>query len=135
MTRRRLNELALPTHCLQCCKPWKRCTCSELTTAAYRARQAALMTEATFQANVVRQAREWGWQVQYNTIAYRSPTGWPDLYLVRGERIVVAELKTMTGVVKEKQAKWLFRQWATGKIECFIWRPDYEHQIAEVLAP
>lgn len=93
------------------------------------------ISEKQFQANVVRQAREWGWWVHHETIAYRSGAGMPDLTLVRGSRIVYAELKTMRGKVTPSQAEVIALLMATGKVEAYIWRPDAWEEIGRVLAP
>lgn len=95
----------------------------------------ASLTEKQFQSNVVRQARTWGWWVHHQTISYRSGAGLPDLLLIRGDRIVFAELKSMKGRVSPAQQDVIERIRATGKAEAYIWRPDQDEEIAEVLRP
>ena len=59
-------------------------------------------TEAAFQARVTRYAEEQGWQWMHigrvgkytaNGAKGTLGTGWPDLIMVRGQRMVAAELK------------------------------------------
>lgn len=99
-----------------------------------RALLAAELSEKQFQANVVRYAVEMGWKVYYDTVAYRSPEGWCDLYMVRGCRSVVAELKAMRNKgLTEDQKAWLAAHAATKKTEIYIWLPDRWEEIEEVL--
>lgn len=100
----------------------------------------ASLTEKQFQANVVCQAKAWGWDVTYQTISQRSPDGWPDLFMVRGEEIIVAELKTTKAKLGPNnptvaQRKKLTLLWQTGVMRVFVWTPLQQHQIDEVLAP
>jgi hypothetical protein len=127
------RRLARPSRCLVCQQPNEDGHVCE-------ARRVMVLEEdsrgeAEFQRNIVRQAKEWGWKEQHNTIAYRSPAGWPDLYMVRGSRVVIAELKLLKGKVSPEQAGWLLALAGVPWHEVFVWRPGYWHQIHEVLAP
>lgn len=82
-----------------------------------------LVSEAAFQEAVRGYARLTGWAEHVVWDSRKSPEGWPDLTLVRGERIVMAELKTESGRLSPAQAEWLERLRATGKVEVFVWRP------------
>lgn len=56
--------------------------------------------------------------------------GWPDLTLVRDQRIVCAELKSGTGRLTTDQQLWLTRLEAAG-VECYVWRDtDYDEIVA-----
>lgn len=89
--------------------------------------------EGSFQAQLVAEAVRWGWKVHYTTISLRSPTGWLDLFMVRGTRMVAAELKSMRGKLSEKQRGWLVAWAATGKVEAYVWNPTCWQQIYGVL--
>ena len=46
-----------------------------------------------------------------------------DLVLVNATRVIVAELKTRTGKLTERQAVWLDMLRHTGLVEVYCWRP------------
>ena len=94
---------------------------------------AATLTEKEFQAQVVQLAKILGWKVQFHWRSFHSPAGWPDLTLVRRDRIIHAELKTQTGKVSDKQQEWLDALTATGKCEVHVWRPADFDMLTEVL--
>ena len=58
--------------------------------------------------------------------------GFPDLILVRGDRLLAAELKTESGTLTPAQSEWLEALAAAG-METFVWRPDDWDAIAKVL--
>jgi hypothetical protein len=58
--------------------------------------------------------------------------GFPDLVLVKGNRLVFAELKREKGKVTEAQKVWLKRLEATGA-ECYIWRPSQWEEVLAIL--
>lgn len=66
-------------------------------------------------------ARRW---LEYHTWnSQHSSKGFPDLCMVRGDRIIFAELKNMTRDVTDEQAEWIDTLRATGKAEAYVWRP------------
>ncbi len=101
------------------------------------------MNERDLEAGVLDIARLYGWRVVHFRPArtahgWRTPvaadgTGWPDLFMVRGPRLVAAELKSDRGRLTPAQAGWLDALAGAGA-ECHQWRPaDYPDAIAEVL--
>ena len=92
------------------------------------------MREADFQRQVVDLAKMYGWDVVWTWNSLHSPKGWPDLFMVRGERIVAAELKVNAELTYE-QRDWLRLLARTGKAEAFCWKPDCWFQIEQVLGP
>lgn len=48
--------------------------------------------------------------------------GFPDLVLVRGDRLIFAELKTLDGEMSDEQLDWMYDLWHTG-VECYLWTP------------
>lgn len=52
-----------------------------------------------------------------------TDTGFPDLFLVRGERAIAAELKRMHGRYRAGQEDWLAALAGVPGIESYTWRP------------
>ena len=49
--------------------------------------------------------------------------GWPDYFCIRGERVIVIEVKSKVGQLSENQKGWLAAFRCAG-IECYLWRPQ-----------
>lgn len=101
------------------------------------------MTESDLLRGVLDLCRLLGWRTIHVRPArtahgWRTPVqgdgaGWPDLFMVRGGRLVAAELKADKGHVTGEQTAWL-EALARAGAETFTWRPtDYPEAIAEVL--
>ncbi len=58
--------------------------------------------------------------------------GFPDLILVRGDRIIAAELKVGKGKCTTEQDEWL-TAFAIALIESCVWHPDRWETIKEIL--
>lgn len=89
-----------------------------MTVAVARSRTALLaaVSEADFQAEVVRRAELHGWLCHHARPArtergWRTPVqgkpGFPDLVLARGGRLLLWELKTTRGKASVDQQQWL----------------------------
>ena len=77
------------------------------------------LSEADFQKMVVDMAHRLGWKtfavrrsaaVSAETgkvVSYVTSEGWPDLVLVKGDKIIFWELKSDTGLLEPKQHEWL----------------------------
>jgi hypothetical protein len=74
-----------------------------------------------------------GWRVYHTHDSRRSATGFPDLAMVRGGRLVFAELKTSRGRVGRDQAGWLDALAGCGAVESYLWRPADWATIERVL--
>jgi hypothetical protein len=98
------------------------------------------ITEAGWQAQVQQLATGYGWRWWHapdnrpiTTAGGRRyvqavRAGFPDLVLVRGHRLVFAELKRETGTTSPEQDEWLSALRDTGRAEVYVWRPrDLEH--------
>lgn len=105
-------------------------------------------SERDFQAHVIDMAHKLGWWVAWfrpvrvqregGSVYYETPIGadgkgWLDLYMTRGERAVVAELKVGQNKVTPEQQEWIAAHRATG-VEVYVWTPQDQHEINEVLA-
>jgi hypothetical protein len=99
--------------------------------------------ETDFQSAVIEAAQFLGWRVAHfragrTANGWRTPVagdgaGFPDLVLVRGPRLVVAELKSHRGQVTSRQQLWLDDLVAVPGIEVHVWRPDDWTQIENTL--
>lgn len=96
--------------------------------ATYAASAAALdgaYTEKAWAQVVVDYAELRGWLVYRTWRSDHSPAGYPDLTMVRGARLVVAELKSQKGKLSPAQTGWLARLGAVPGIEVYgPWRPS-----------
>ena len=90
------------------------------------------ISEAQFQAQVIRYAELMGWRAYHTYDSRRSAAGFPDLVLVKRPRIVFAELKSGRGRVSPSQAAWLAELRACRQ-EVFCWRPSDWEEIERVL--
>ena len=90
--------------------------------AEVRARQAAAMTEAQLLNTVRRACKEAGWMHVHQHNSQRTEPGWPDCFMVKGDRILVRELKTQVGRITEHQARWLDALAGAG-LDVGVWRP------------
>jgi len=96
------------------------------------------------QDQIIELAEQWlGWQTMHIRPArtkhgWKTPVqgalgkGWPDLVMLRGGRIIAAEMKTDKGKVTPEQADVIGLLQAAG-VETYIWRPKYWDDIVEVL--
>lgn len=98
-----------------------RTTTSTLATPA-TAGSAVPLSEKQLQQAVIDLARLLGFAVYHTHDSRRSVSGYPDLTLAKGRRLIFAELKTAKGRVKPLQQEWLDRLQRTGA-EAYVWRP------------
>lgn len=88
----------------------------------YAQMMAAGMKERDLQALVVRLARSLGWLAYHTFDSRRSEPGFPDLVLVREDRVLFRELKTEKGRATPAQKTWLAALTAAG-MDAGLWRP------------
>ena len=91
------------------------------------------VTEEEFMRSVVGIAEARGWLVYHTHDSRRSQRGFPDLTLVRGPRIIFAELKTVTGKLRTAQRHWLAALRDTAA-EVYVWRPLDMRLVEETLS-
>ena len=94
----------------------------------------ALWTEKVFQGHVERLAQGLGWRTYHTWNSMRSVKGFPDLVLVRGERLVFVELKAERKKLTREQEEWRGDLLASGRCECYVWRPSNWDALGEVLS-
>lgn len=107
-----------------------------------------LMSETELQEAVIMLARYRDWLWYHTHDSRRSNAGFPDLVLVRGERLIFAELKSEKGRTTPNQREWLDSigdvaaaaandTWGkiAAPIQAFLWRPSdlRSGRIAEAL--
>ena len=90
-------------------------------------------SEAGFQAAILELASLRGWRSFHDQDSRRSQPGFPDLCLVRGGRVLFAELKTERGQLRQEQREWLAMLGMCSGIETYLWRPSSWRQIETVL--
>jgi hypothetical protein len=78
-------------------------------------------------------AQACGWRRYHTWLSKHSPAGFPDEVLVRGGRLVFAELKSAKGKLSADQEAWLEELRAVPGIEIYVWRPEDMDEIARVL--
>lgn len=90
------------------------------------------MPERAVQSFVKEAAARFGWLYYHTRDSRGSDPGFPDCCLVRGERLIFAELKSTKGRTSPAQAEWLERLRGCG-IEVYLWRPaDLDEIIAKL---
>ncbi len=92
------------------------------------------LSESEFQGLVVDVAEQFGWLTYHTFDSRRSGPGFPDLVLVRGDRVVFAELKSQSGRLSADQRVWLERLTGAGTVEAYLWRPSDEVIVVKLLA-
>ena len=102
-----------------------------------------VQSERDFQTAVVRYARIMGWRIahfrpaQMRSGAWATPMqgdpGFPDLVMVRGGRVVFAELKRVGKKPQDLQSAWLDDLKACDGVEVYVWTADHWDAIEVVL--
>lgn len=91
------------------------------------------MLETPFRDRVViPAAKRHGWKCYFTWNSRHSPSGYPDLTMVR-ERVIWAELKSDKGTVSPDQHEWLTALTNAG-CECYVWKPGDEAEIERILS-
>lgn len=98
------------------------------------------LSEAQWQALVIREAMlaKWAYYHPPDNIPYKGNkkqnivAGFPDLTLVRKDRLIFVELKAEKGRITEAQKVWLKRLSDAGA-ECYLWRPSDYDTVMEIL--
>jgi len=91
------------------------------------------MSEAELQEAVMAAAQQLGWRRAHFRPAmtkhgWRTPVsgdgkGFPDLLLVKGDRLLVVELKAEKGVVSDEQKEWFAAFNGVPCVEVYLWQP------------
>jgi len=102
------------------------------------------ISERDFQSQVIDLARSCNWRLAHfrpgQTAGGRwatqmsGDTGYPDLTLTRGDRLVFAELKSANGQATSQQVEWLQALGAVEHVSAQLWRPHDLDAIATLLS-
>lgn len=95
------------------------------------------MKESDFQNTVIELAHLYGWMVAHfrtariqrkdGSVYYATPVqadgeGFPDLIMLRGLEMVIAEIKSDKGILSEAQRDWI-AAWGQVTKDVYVWRP------------
>lgn len=86
-------------------------------------RECPFSNEADFQAALVKVAKQLGWLAYHTRFSIDSEPGFPDLVMLRGDRLIFAELKGPRGIVQREQQAWLDKLSGVPGVESYLWRP------------
>ena len=92
----------------------------------------ATVSEEQFLQHVIAVAKRGGWWCYHTRDSRHSPSGFPDLVLIRPPWVLYAELKKQDGKVTATQQRVheLLRKCGA---EVYVWRPSDEEDIRAVL--
>ena len=99
----------------------------------YLAQARGDVDESQFRDQVVSLAKLLDWKVYFTWSSLHSPAGFPDLLLVRKDRVFAAELKVKNRKPTPAQQEWLQVLCDSGKVDTFVWRPENLVEIASLL--
>lgn len=91
------------------------------------------ITEKQFESQVKELAKMFGWLYYHTWGSFHSPAGFPDCVLVRGNRLIFAELKAEKGKVAPAQQEWLDALGNLVNSSVYLWRPADFDTIVEIL--
>ena len=94
--------------------------------------KASSLSEREFQAAVMTIAHQLKWLFYHTHDSIGSQAGFPDLVMVRGKRLIFAELKTEKGKLSMQQLEWTTGLTETAA-EVYVWRPSMMDKIIETL--
>lgn len=92
------------------------------------------MTEDEFLQQVREVALSYRWLAYHTHRSDRSDPGFPDLVLVKADRVIFAELKSPNGRLRTDQRTWLAALQGAGQ-EVALWRPADLPEVVAVLGP
>jgi len=92
------------------------------------------LTERAWMRVVVEYAHLRGWGCYHTHDARHSVAGFPDLVLVRGTRLLFAELKRPGAHLTAAQTTWLADLGRVPGVAVAVWRPDDFEEVQRALA-
>ncbi len=81
------------------------------------------VSEGEFMQQVIQLAKIMGWKVYHTQDSRKSVEGFPDLVLLRRKRMIVAELKSLSGRTTNQQTEWL-NAFRVAEVQTYLWTPD-----------
>lgn len=82
------------------------------------------LTERQLQDNILDAAQKLSWLTYHTWLSARSAPGFPDLVLVRANRLLAVECKSATGKLTPAQEMWLGVLGGVPGVETAVWRPE-----------
>lgn len=92
-------------------------------------------TEVEWSGEIIDAANVGGWLWYHTHDSRRSPKGFPDLTLTRGDELVFFEVKKQTGVVTPDQQEWIDRLSQVPGVIAMVVRPSDASAVFDMLAP
>ena len=123
MTQRRAPHTAPPT-----------VDTGALEVLASRRRYFATVPERDLLAQVLAVAQMYRWRTYHTHTSRHSAAGFPDLTMVRGNRLVFAELKRVGKAATADQRGWLVDLACVPGVEAYVWTAEDLDMAAKVLA-
>lgn len=93
----------------------------------------SIVTEKELQSQVYHLAKLGHWDYYHTHNSLYSPAGFPDCVMVRGDRLIFAELKRENGKPSIEQTHWLQILATIPSIEVYLWKPQDWDEIVKVL--
>ena len=91
-------------------------------------------SEADFQNAIIKLAKQNGWLIYHTHDSRKSQSGFPDLIMLKGNYMIVSELKSRTGKLSEAQAQWIKAFEGVKITNINIWKPGTDNdEIVEML--
>jgi hypothetical protein len=82
------------------------------------------VTEKDLERFVRDAAAQFGWRRYHTHRSDFSPAGWPDEALVRGDTLILAELKTEKARLSPAQTEWIDDLGQVDIVKVRVWRPS-----------
>ena len=93
----------------------------------------AEVLESELQTSILDAARKLGWKHYHTHNSRRSPSGFPDLVLVKPPRVIFAELKREREDPDDEQLVWYGLLIQCPGVESYVWRPRDIDDVLQVL--
>jgi hypothetical protein len=131
-------DVTCPACLRQCtCGPGvSLCPACRTYNAAHRGRPTSLpplKTEKAFQEAVKRFAFDHGWMYYHVWNSRNSPSGFPDVTLIKNSQLLFCELKMPGKAPTAAQRQWLEALDRVEQVQSFVWHPDDWGQIEMVI--
>lgn len=107
------------------------------------------LTERAWQGQVLTLAKVFHWRAWHDNATNaprrcpkcraeihlpRNEAGWPDLFLLRGDTLIVAELKADRNYPTSEQREWLDAFRAIRRVVVAVWKPRDAEKVTQALA-
>jgi Holliday junction resolvase len=94
---------------------------------------ASIMSEAQLQETLRDALLYNGWAYYHAYNSQRSPEGFPDIVAIKGQRLLVAELKDARRKPTTAQVDWLTAFAHISRVDAKLWRPAHLEEALELI--